>query len=447
LTIEGLMQTLLPREALLEPLRRMVRARPRMMLAGAGVLALAGGIAAFGPSRLIAQIEGDRGIAPVVTTGDIEINGVQVDVQGKTAQEARQAGWHEAYKQAWAKAGGPEMGADAIENLVSAVVVESEQLGPHRYRATLGIVFDRGKASGFLAGHGPSGGMRSAPMLVVPVLYSGGVAQVYEVRGIWQKAWAEYHTGASAIDYIRPQGSGSDSLLLTAGQPGRRSRIWWRALLDRFGASNVLIPEARLERQWPGGPVKGTFTARIGPDNTLVDSFILTAQDEGQVAGMLSQAVLRFDQIYTQAMTSGQLRSDPTLNVDHPVIDPGLAQLIRTGEAAEAEQAAARARAEADALAAQAQPSPSPTPEPKPSAAAAALMVQFASPDAGAVDTALGGVRATKGVEGAATTSIAIGGTSVMRVTFSGTAAELAAALRSRGWQVSVAGNTLRIHR
>ncbi|WP_245653770.1 heavy-metal-associated domain-containing protein [Novosphingobium rosa] len=441
------MQTLFPREALLEPLRRMVRGRPRMALAGAGVLALAGGIVAFGPSRLIAQIEGDRGIAPVVTTGDIEINGIQVDVQGKTAQEARQAGWHEAYKQAWAKAGGPEMGADAIGNLVSAVVVESEQIGPHRYRATLGIVFDRGKASGFLAGHGPSGGMRSAPMLVVPVLYSGGVGQVYEVRGIWQKAWAEYHTGASAIDYIRPQGSGSDSLLLTAGQPGRRSRIWWRALLDRFGASNVLIPEARLERQWPGGPVKGTFTARIGPDNTLVDSFSLSVQDEGQVPGMLNQAVLRFDQIYTQAMTSGQLRSDPTLNVDHPVIDPGLAQLIRTGEAAEAEQAAARARAEADALAAQAQPTPAPTPEPKPAAAAAALSVQFASPDAGAVDAALGGVRGTKGVEGAATTSIAIGGTSVMRVTFNGTAAELAAALRSRGWQVSVAGNTLRIHR
>jgi hypothetical protein len=63
------------------------------------------------------------------------------------------------------------------------------------------------------------------------------------------------------------------------------------------------------------------------------------------------------------------------------------------------------------------------------------------------VDQALGGVRETKGVEGAATTSIAIGGTSVMRVTFGGTAAELAAALRSRGWQVTVAGNTLRIHR
>ena len=406
------MQTLFPRN-----IRRDTLAKA--LLAGAGALALAFVAAAFGPA-LVAQVEGDRGIAPVITTGDIEINGVKVDVPGKTAAEAKQAGWRDAYKQAWAKAGGPEMGADAIENLVSAVVVESEEIGPHRYRASLGIVFDRGKAAGYLAGHGPTGGLRSAPMLVIPVLYSGGVAQVYEVRGVWQKAWAEFHTGASAIDYIRPQGSGGDSLLITAGQPGRRSRIWWRDLLDQFGASDALMPEARLERQWPGGPVKGTFTARYGPDNLYLDSFTLNAADEGQVPAMLGQAVARFDQIFTQALADGKLRPDPTLSVDHPAIDPGLSQLIAAGRAAQAAQIAAQQRAEAAALAAEPIPVATPTPEAKPQATA--LTVQFASPDAAAVDQALAGVRAAKGVESAATSSIAIGGTSVMRVTFAGTA-------------------------
>jgi len=441
---EGPMQTLFARKTMAETLRRMALARPRAVLAGVGAVALAAAAVGFGPA-LIAQIEGDRGIAPVITTGDIEINGVQVDVSGKTAAEAKQAGWREAYKQAWAKAGGPAMGADAIENLVSAVVVESEEIGPHRYRASLGIVFDRGKAAGYLAGHGPTGGLRSAPMLVVPVLYSGGVAQVYEVRGPWQKAWAEFHTGASAIDYIRPQGSGGDSLLITAGQPGRRSRIWWRSLLDQFGASDVVMPEARLERQWPGGPVKGTFTARYGPDNVFLDSFTLNAADEGQVPVMLGQAIARFDQIFTQALADGKLRPDPTLNVDHPAIDPGLAQLIEAGRAAQAAAAAAQQRAEAAALAEPSAPVAPPAPEAKPQASA--LTVQFASPDAAAVDQALAGVRGAKGVESAATTSIAIGGTSVMRVTFAGSAAELATALRARGWQVTASGATLRIHR
>ena len=82
------------------------------------------------------------------------------------------------------------------------------------------------------------------------------------------RIWAEDRAGTSGVDYVRPVGAGGDSLLLTAGQPSRRSRAWWRNVLDQFGASDVIIPVARLERQWPGGPVRGTFTARYGPDNT-----------------------------------------------------------------------------------------------------------------------------------------------------------------------------------
>jgi hypothetical protein len=293
--------------------------------------------------------------------------------------------------------------------------------------------------------------MRSAPMLVVPVLYSGGVGQVYEVKGVWQKVWAEFHTGVSAMDYVRASGAGGDSLLITAGQQGRRSRVWWRAILDQFGASDVLMPVARLERQWPGGPVKGTFTARYGSDNHVLGTFELTAPDDGAVPAMLQQALKRIDSLYTDALQRGELRPDPTLSIDHPNIDPGLASLITAGRAAEAAQAAAQAAAQeqADLLEAEVE---APKIEAKPvvaptAKAGAGLTIQFASPDARAVDAALAGVRSVPGVEGAGTTSIAIGGTSVMRAQYGGSVDALAAALRSRGWQVSVAGNTLRIKR
>jgi hypothetical protein len=81
-------------------------------------------------------------------------------------------------------------------------------------------------------------------------------------------------------------------LILTAGQPGRRSRTWWRHVLDQFGAADVIMPEARLERQWPGGPVRGVFTARYGPDNQFIESFTLTANDEAGVPKMLAEAVV-----------------------------------------------------------------------------------------------------------------------------------------------------------
>lgn len=399
-----------------------------------------------------AQIEGDRGIAPVLDTGNIDVGGISVNTTGKSAQDARAAGWRAAYKAAWAKVGGPALDDGTLSGLVTRVDVEHEQVGPHRYIATLGVEFDRQRATGYITGGGGRAA-RSGPMLVIPVLYSGGVAQVFEVKGAWQRAWAEFHTGASAIDYVRPSGAGGDSLLLTAGQPGRRSRAWWREILDQYGAGGVVVPVARLERQWPGGPVTGTFTARASEDDTVLTTFTLSAPDEGAVPAMLAQAVVRMDQIYTGALDNGRLGGDASLSIDHPQVDPGLAQVIAAGQRA---AAAEQARAAAAAAAAQAAPgfalapgaAETTAPAPRPAVSApASYTVQFASPDARAVDQALAALRGTAGVSAAATSSIAIGGTSVMRVTYAGPISALAAALRDHGWQVTAGASALRIHR
>ncbi|MEO5597554.1 MAG: hypothetical protein ABIQ66_02945, partial [Novosphingobium sp.] len=63
----------------------------------------------IGPARLMAQIEGERGIPPLAVSHDIEVDGLTVNTTGKTAQEARIAGWAEAKRMAWKKLGGPEM--------------------------------------------------------------------------------------------------------------------------------------------------------------------------------------------------------------------------------------------------------------------------------------------------------------------------------------------------
>ncbi len=416
---------------------RSYRPGPAASLLGGLLLALAVALILIGPARLIAQVEGDRGIQPVASTTDIEVNGIAVNTTGKDGQEARLAGWKLAQRLAWAKAGGPQIGDGQIDSMVSAVVIEREQIGPKRYIATLGVIFDRSRAGQFLGG---TDGTRahSAPMLVIPVLYSGGAAQVFEVRSPWQKVWAGFRAGASSIDYVRPSGSGGESLLITAGQPGRRSRTWWRNMLDQFGAADVIMPIARLERQWPGGPVRGTFTARYGPDNNFLSSFNLTANDEAGVPAMLAQAVVRLDQIYSQALADGLLRPDPTLVPDRPLLDPLLAALIAQGKQADAAKSAtpdASASASPGAEASQA------------AAATSTFTVQFASPDAASVDAALGAVRSASGVQGASTTSLALGGTSVMRVSYAGELSGLAAALRAKGWQVAVGSNALSIRR
>ncbi|WP_226636350.1 heavy-metal-associated domain-containing protein [Novosphingobium profundi] len=404
------------------------------VLAGTAVLGLGG----LGVSSLVAQVEGDRGIPPLANSADIQVDGITVDVTGKTGAEARLKGWKEAQKLAWKKLGGPDMPSESIDAMVSSVVIEKEQVGPHRYIATLGVIFDKAKSSQYVGGAGSVA--RSAPLLVIPVLYSGGVQQVFEVRGPWQRAWAEFQAAATPVDYVRPSGAGGESLILTAGQPGRRSRLWWRTILGQFDASDVLMPMARLERQWPGGPVKGTFTARYGPDNTYLGSFTLEAPSEQALPEMMDQAVERMDGLYREALARGELKPDSTLTGGNAPLERAFAQLREkllpgggVPEAPVAEPVAAQA--------------PTIVTEEPAGAPVETVNVQFVTPDAAAVDAGLAAVRGVPGVEGAATVSLAIGGTSVMRVSMRGGSERLASALRAQGWQVSGSGATIRISR
>ena len=128
----------------------------KALLLGLALLTGLGGVA------LLAQIEGDRGIPPIASNGDFEIRGLEVNVSGDNAEDARAKGWREAARLGWAKlwesngSGGAAPGIDdsTLESMVSAIVVEHEQIGPRRYVATLGVQFDRVRAGQILGVNG-----------------------------------------------------------------------------------------------------------------------------------------------------------------------------------------------------------------------------------------------------------------------------------------------------
>jgi hypothetical protein len=416
--------------------------RPPFRLAA--VIAVAIALALAG-AALVAQVLGDRGIAPVATSTDIEVRGISVDVTGANSEEARLEGWRVARRRAWESLEGPQISDSQLEGLVSAIVVERERLGPRRYIATLGVIFDRARAGGLLGTSGQ--GARSAPMLTLPVLITGGTQTVFEVRNPWQRAWAEYQFGASAIDYVRPVGAGGDSLLLNYGQTGRRSRAWWNGILDQFGAADVLVPIAHLTYSWPGGPVEGRFTARYGPDSRWLGQFTLQASGPEQVPQMLQQAVQRFDALFTRALDAGILRPDPTLTLDAVQLPAEVRALIEAARRAEEAEASGREVVPAETTGPQPAVAPTASPQSDEQQAAAAHTVQVATPDAASFDSALGSLRGTPGVRGVTISSTAIGGTSVVRVSFAGDLSALASALRARGWQVTQGGSALAISR
>jgi hypothetical protein len=292
-----------------------------------GIAAIGLPLALIGGGIVVAQIEGPkRGIAPIASTGDFEVTGVAVNVTGKNAFEARQKGWEEAQRLAWSAlwrkthgSAGVTLSDSTLDGIVAAIVVQEEQIGPRRYVAKLGVLFDRARAGQLLGVSGVR--RRSAPLLLLPVTYVAGAPTVFEQRTSWQRSWAKYRTAESTIDYVRPSGAGGESLLLNAGQMDRRSRIWWRTILDQFGAADVIIPIARIERQWPGGPVIGRFSARYGPDNRFLGSFTLRTSNSSGIPAMMDQAVVRMDELFQSALAAGRLRADASLVLEQEVVD------------------------------------------------------------------------------------------------------------------------------
>ncbi len=416
------------------------RLRLRWVMAAVLALALLSG----GYALVLAQVSGDRGIAPTASSSDIEITGIEVDVRADSALEARNDAWREAQRKAWREAGGPAISDGQLSGMVSAIVIERERVGPKRYVATLGVTFDRQRAGRFLGGS--SRARASAPMLVIPVIVSAGTYTAFEVRNPWQRAWAAFNPGTSRMDYVRPSGAGGDSLLLNFGQAGRRSRAWWRSTLDQYGAADVLVPIVRLEHQFPGGPVTGTFTARYGPDSKVLETFALEGDGPDALNTMLAQAVVRMDEIYEGALVDGKLQPDPTLRFNGAgQADPAIARLVEIGRAIRARE---RAAAAAEAAPSATTTTTAPTAQPTPSAAVVrSFAVQFATPDAMTFDATLSAMRQVPGVRGVAVTSTAMGGTSVMSVSFGGELSGLAAALRQRGFSVNEGANALAISR
>ena len=406
----------------------MIAARPfnRIQIVSGLLVLVALGFTAI---TLKAQLEGsDRGIAPIDSASSYEIGGVAVDVVAKDPEQARQAGWRLAqrkgWKMLWARMNGgnensaPGLSDSTLGSIVGGIVIEQEQIGPHRYIAKLGVLFDRARAGQLLGGHGQS--LRSPPMLVIPVQISGGTPTSFELRNPWQAAWARFRTGGSPIDYVRPTGTGADSLLLNQAQSHRPGRGWWRMLLDQYGASDILIPEVIIERQWPGGPVIGRFAARHGPDNRLLGRFALRAPNGDGLEALLDEGIRRIDGIYATALRNGELHADPTL-------------VIEDEEPAEGDDLLTLDDIVEDVV--------SSTP------GGTIVTVQVDTPDAAALSAAEAALRETPGVRSSDTTSLALGGLSVIRVNFSGDINLLTTALTARGWRVEAGTDVLRIRR
>ena len=369
---------------------------------------------------LYAQLEsGERGILPLDSSGTLEIGGIHVDFSSKDALSARYAGWRlaqrDGFRALWAKTHGrpvseaPDLPDPTLDGLVSSIIVEREQIGPNRYIADLGILFDRARAGELL---GVGGEMRrSAPMLLIPVTVSGGTATSVELRNGWQRAWAQFRTSQSSIDYVRISGMGVDPLLVNAAQSDRPGRGWWRNLVDLYGAADILVAEVQIQRLYPGGPAQARFIARHGPDNEIVGGFSLTAANSDAIPAMMNEGVRRMDELYSAALAAGRLQRDSTLDLPAP---PPLPEEVVEGP-------------------------------PVAQQMGNAFQVQIAASNVNTYNFAMAHLRTLPGMSQVIPQSINPSGTSYVLIGYHGTGPQLAAALSARGWKADANGTVIRM--
>jgi hypothetical protein len=380
---------------------------------------------ALGISGVIyAQLEtADRGILPLDSSNTLEIGGIHVDVGGPDGQTARYSGWRiaqrQGFKALWAKmhnapiGEAPNLPDGTLDQIVSSINVEREEIGPNRYIADLGVLFDRARAAPFLGLADGGQVQRSVPMLLIPVTVSAGTATSVELRNAWQRAWAQFRTSQSPIDYVRVSGMGADPLLVNASQTMRPGRGWWRNLLDMYGANDILVAEVQVQRLYPGGPARARFIARHGPDNEIVGGFTLTAPNSEAIPAMMAQGAQRIDQLYAQALAAGRLTRDSSLNLPPPPVLPQLAEEKPVAPVSEYNS----------------------------------FQVQVAGKNVNFYNFAMAHLRSLPGVQSAAPQQINPGGTSYILVKYKGGVSQLAAALGARGWVIDLAeGSVVKIH-
>jgi hypothetical protein len=200
-------------------------------------------------------------------------------------------------------------------------------------------------------------------------------------------------------------------------------------LLDQYGAADVIIPQVRLERIYPGGPIIGHFSAFTGPDSRPLGHVSLRVASSAALPSLMDAGVRRLDGMFAAALADGRLRPDTSLVIEEPVSSEDLEAVT---EAATDGPAAA-----SDVLG---QDSPA-------SVSVRTLMLQVDTPDGASVPALEASLRAIPGVRSAATTSLALGGVSVLRIAYEGTPDTLRAALIARGFRVAGSGDSLRVRR
>jgi Uncharacterized protein conserved in bacteria (DUF2066) len=235
------------------------------------------------------------------------VEGIEVDVVGPTAEDAKVGAFREAAKRGWKrlwdrladpgrKGGAGGLSDSDVRNVVTSIEISRERMSGKRYIATFRIFYDPSAVRRALSRAGAGfGGGTSKTMLLLPLLVDGGASSVYEPGNIWSTAWAKYPLLRSRVEYVRADGSLADAVLLNATEARLRDPDRLRQLTLRYRSDGVLVARAYVSRTYPTGPVSVNFSGYTMFREAPISVFSLASNTDRDLPMLFEEAIRRLD--------------------------------------------------------------------------------------------------------------------------------------------------------
>ncbi|MDF1791165.1 MAG: DUF2066 domain-containing protein [Thalassobaculaceae bacterium] len=232
------------------------------------------------------------------------VRGVPVDVTADGPSAAREQAVREGRRKAFERLvsrlvpGGSaravaQRSDSELANLALGFEVADERTSAVRYIASMTYSFDPGRVRSLLMSAGVQfAETRSLPVLVIPVLDSGGGPILWEEGNPFRAAWSNTTIETGLVPFVVPYGDIADVRDLTTGQATSGDEKALGRIAERYGARDAVVVEATPRA---GGAVE-ISVERIGPSGfgtTLVETVTPAADAGGGDAARYVAAVRR----------------------------------------------------------------------------------------------------------------------------------------------------------
>jgi hypothetical protein len=228
-------------------------------------------------AALVAFVASQDAAAQAPSGSGYAVTGIDVDVTGADAVQARQQGIREARRRAIQqlverivppedRAKVPQVDEAQLESMVRGVEFVRERTPPNRYIATLNVVFAPEPVKAWLGGAGATVVETvPRPALVVPLWKGQAGVEPLDDRNAWRDAWQQLDSAGSAVPVTVMRGDQTDQNAMAAEEAYVGDVSALARLNDRYRAPLIIVAVVEGDKESGGLTVGGLrYDAQTG---------------------------------------------------------------------------------------------------------------------------------------------------------------------------------------